>query len=418
MSNNKWSEQKIDELLSQVPKIQDTRSKDEVFNRLQQDARLSNLKPKKRKVWVPTAVGAAAILTLTILGATYLNSPQQAFDQMSKADEAPRSEEKMEAADASISETNESDSEGVANFKTSATEEESATETETMIAEVKQADLRMALYENDLQDQTAFRIGLSGDQANSVPVTIVISNQTIKEDFSDKTPTQLEMYQTYAPQIDETAIGFSEYHPYKGEFTTDGDSLIHILPPNHDYDWAPGTSTVYFTSLRDTFDEYTEIRFQNEDGSTVEFDQAGEPSKPMALSKGKNQQNYYLFTQADGKEFLTPNFGQSYETITEALEAMKEKPNDIYDTLIPRGINYEVKQEKDFVRIVFAEPLDLEAMDPKIAMHLIEGLLLTGASFEQNILLDNVVQSQWQGFDFTKPLPKPIGPNKMNLQSS
>ncbi|MET1013374.1 MAG: RNA polymerase subunit sigma, partial [Paenisporosarcina sp.] len=274
-----------------------------------------------------------------------------------------------------------------------------------------------AVYEEEVENHTVFQIGLAGNQANSVPVTILIPNNIIQNDFAGATPSQLDMYQQYAPQINEETLGFSEYHPYKGKFKTEGESLIHVLPKNHDYDLAGGAFGIYQTSLMDTFDEYKDIRFQNEDGSTVEFDQVGEPSKPLPLTKNKLMQNYYLFTSAEGKEYLTPNFGQTYKTITDALEAMKGNPNGIYTTLIPRGINFEIKEEDNLVRIHFTEPLDLETLDPKVAMYLIEGILLTGASFQQTIQMDNVIQSNWNGFDFTKPLPMPIGPNKMIYES-
>ena len=49
--------------------------------------------------------------------------------------------------------------------------------------------------------------------------------------------------------------------------------------------------------LQDTFYGFKEIRFENEDGTPVEFDQVGEPSKPMKLTSGINYYNYYLFKQ-------------------------------------------------------------------------------------------------------------------------
>ena len=92
MSNNKWSEQKIDQLLSQVPKLQDTRSKEEVLRRLQQDERLAEVSPMNRKRWIPPVVALAALITLTLLGATLINKPNNfmdsAFDSHSQSTES------------------------------------------------------------------------------------------------------------------------------------------------------------------------------------------------------------------------------------------------------------------------------------------------------------------------------------------
>ncbi len=411
MSQNNWNEQKIEQLLSQMPKPSDLRSKEDVFNRIQEEIDTSIIPKKKRKYWAPPAVGVAAMITLTLLGVTYINN-SSSNDEMAVQYDAKESASTNTGDSSTMIKMNEE-------AETSSEMSKLDNSNKESVISMGASDLEFskAVYEEDVQNYTPFQIGLAGDQANSVPVTILIPNEIIQKDFANNTPTQLEVYQQYAPLINEETLGFSEYHPYKGKFTTEEDSLIHVLPENHDYDLSSSPMEVYSSSLKYTFDEYKEIRFQNEDGSTVEFDQVGKPREPLTLTKDKLMQNYYLFISADGREFLSPSFGQSFETITEALEAMKTKPNDIYTTVIPRGVKYEIQEEDKVVRITFAEPIDLEAMDPKVATHLIEGILLTGASFQQFIQFENVVQSNWNGFDFTKPMPMPIGPNKMYYEN-
>ena len=74
----------------------------------------------------------------------------------------------------------------------------------------------------------------------------------------------------------------------------------------------------------------------------VEFDQVGEPSKPMKLTSGINHYNYYLFKQSDGQEYSIIKFSISYENLEEALQEMKVKPNDIYSCSYSRKLNFEV----------------------------------------------------------------------------
>lgn len=414
MSNDKWSERKIEELLSQAPKLQDTRSKDEVFRRLSEDPRLKAAEvPKKRMTWIPSAVAAAAIVTLGLLTATMLNQPNEsaemAKDQAAEVSMETSGDENTEDASMTMMKVEEAEeSEGTAESKQANSDNERAiTASDTTENQVT------AVYPHEVTDDvTIFRLGMAGDAANSVPVTFLIPNSQIADDFGDRKPTSLELYQTYAPRIDEEALGFTEYHPYKGSFSVQGDSLHHILPKDHAYDTASGTITVFFQSLSETFHDYSQIEFLNEDGTNVEFDQVGEPSKPMELGGAINHSAYYLFQQSNGTDYLTPNFGQSSISLSEALLQMKEKPNDVYESLIPEGVNFEVENEGDITRVVFSQPLDLEKMDAKTATHLIEGLLLTGASFGESIHLDNIVQPSWNGFDFTKPLPMPLGANE------
>ena len=416
MSNNKWSEQKIDELLIQAPKLQDTRSKDEVLKRLREDSRLMNepAPKKRRKIWVPSVVAIAAVLTLSLLTATMLNQPQEEKSQMASDS----------VEEASMESANDGSSDDAAMTMMKAQETDGAEERAQVTTENESSesvldstgDFASAVYPNEISDEvTIFRLGLAGDAANSVPVTFLIPKHQIVSDFGDESPTPLEIYQTYASRIDEEELGFSEYHPYKGSFSVAGDTLIHTLPKNHGYDTASGTFTVYLRTLLETFQGYSQIKFLNENGSIVEFDQVGEPSKPLEISDGINHNNYFLFKQSNGSEYLTPNFGQSFNSLSEALLQMKVKPNDIYQSLIPPDVNFEVEKEDDSTRVIFSKPLDMERMDVKSAMNMLEGMLLTGASFGEPLKLENVVQTNWNGFDFTQPLPIPLGANEVPL---
>jgi len=410
MSNNKWSEQKIDELLSQAPKLQDLRSKDEVFKRLSEDPRLNTTVSKKRRTWIPSAVAVAAIVTLCLFTATMLNQPKNQVAQ--------------DQSEASMDYSNEDSTEnGSIMMKT--VEPESTNESSDVMEEANTENERSeftlsstgnqvsAVYANEVTDDvTIFRLGMSGDAANSVPLTFLIPNSQIKVDFGDQKPTPLELYKTYASRIDEQSLGFTEYHPYKGSFSVEGNSLLHYLPKDHAYDTASGTITVFFQSLSETFHDYSQIEFLNEDGTNVEFDQVGEPSKPMKLNSGVNHSSYFLYQQSNGSEYLTPNFGLTSDSLPEALNQMKLKPNDVYASVIPKEVDFEVREDRDSTRVIFIKPLDFEQMDVKTASYMIEGLLLTGASFGEAIQLENVVQSNWNGFDFTQPLPVPVGANE------
>ena len=160
------------------------------------------------------------------------------------------------------------------------------------------------------------------------------------------------MYEKYASRIDEEALGFTEYHPYQGKLTLNGDIITHTLPKGHGYDIASGTMATYIHTLQDTFYGFKEIRFENEDGTVLEFDQVGEPSKPMELRSGKNFYNYYLFEQGNGMELLSSNFAKTYDSLEEALQDMKVKPNDIYSTLIPKDINFELVEENGLAKVL------------------------------------------------------------------
>ena len=91
---------------------------------------------------------------------------------------------------------------------------------------------------------------------------------------------------------------------------------------------------------------------------------------------------------------------------------MRNKNDDLYVPVVPENITYTVKEVAEGVIVTFDEPLDLTTMDTVRATQMIEAMMLTAASFDQQIRLDNVVQENWEGFDLKKFLPKPVGANK------
>ncbi|MFP5303931.1 hypothetical protein R2R70_22390, partial [Cobetia sp. SIMBA_158] len=80
------------------------------------------------------------------------------------------------------------------------------------------------------EGKTIFQLGLASDAADSVPVTVLIPNERIIKDFGKNKPTGVELYNYYAPLFDESAIGFSEYHPYVGKITEQNQQVVHTLP--------------------------------------------------------------------------------------------------------------------------------------------------------------------------------------------
>ena len=47
------------------------------------------------------------------------------------------------------------------------------------------------------------------------------------------------------------------------------------------------------------------------------------------------------------------------------------------------------------------------------ANQLIDGIVLTAASFDRQIQFENISQVEWNGFNLNEPLPIPVGPNVM-----
>jgi len=426
MTHKPFDDEQLEHVLNNAPKLSDHRSKEDILNRLMADARLQDnihlqkaiqqpIEDEQTKQEVPIVkepatksklrnmqifMSVAAVFVLTILvGSMLKNNQVEQKDQPSTAETAQYSTMQEDRA-----------------AKEAATQDEML-DSKSIVAEHERIlSLRTSVYEEDVKDAVVFRIGLAGRDAESVPMTYVIPNERVATDFGGEKPSTLQMYEKYAPQIDEEAKGFTEYHPYKGELKEKDDKLIHVLPKENDYDVASATVNEYKGTLEDTFSgsEYTEVEIQNEDGTPYAFSQEGEPSQAMSLTNAKNY-NYYLYQDTNGAEYLSADFRQTFATVTEALTQMKNQNDDVYLSVVPENVTYTVKEQAEGVVVTFDIPLDLTSMEPVRATQLVEAMMLTAASFNQQLLLDNVVQESWEGFDLRGYLPKPVGPNKQYM---
>lgn len=404
MTHKNWNDDKIENLLSDMPDVSDNRPMSEILARLKQDERLMNTPHRKKsKKWLPALVAVAALLVIGLMVPSMLGKNEVSMKDQSAENKLMKSED----ADSSASGAklgNESDDEmGM----------ETMDRSSTVMAAETGGTPRFAVYSKDVIDSTLFHIGLASDHASSVPITFTIPNSQIKEDFGFLEPTSYDLYKMYAERLDESALGFQEYHPYKGDIAADNHVIIHKLPQGHGYDIASASLEVYLDSLQDTFYGYREVQFEKEDGTATIFSEVGQPNTPLVLKSGRNHVNYYMFEQQDGQQFLSSNFSQPQPSLNEALQQMKVKPNDVFQPVIPSAIDFEVKANDKLTTINFTQPLDLSAMEPEKAMQMVEGMLLTAANFGEQLEFGNVVQQEWNGFNFSQPLPVPVGSNPL-----
>lgn len=398
MGNTKWNEEDIEKRLRDMQVVEDKRSKEEVLQRLKNDSRLSEQQQPRRKFsrskWPPVFVSLAAILLLTIIASTFL--PQSDEVSLDKAITE-------EATDSMDTESNE---------EMQATSESS----DDMSTLMKQAPapLSYAAYPEDATDHTVFHIGLATDQATIVPVTFLLANEAMPEGLGE-TPDSVALYNEYAGSLDEESLGFAEYHPYKALLSSADKTVQMKFSTDHSYDKSSATLEMLNLSVQDTFRDFDEVEFLQEDGSLMTFDQVGEVKDPIRLNGDASHQAYYKFMKSDGEIMLSTNFGKTSETVERALNDMKATPNDVYSTVIPKTIDFTVMDEKDIVQVEFTEVLDLDNLESDEAMRLIEGILLTAASFDKQVQFEKIVQDQWNRFDFTQPVEKPLGANPKYL---
>lgn len=391
MPHDNWDDEHIENLLRDFPAIRDDRPKEEVYRRLAQKEPVR----KRQKQWLPLLVAALAFITIGILVASILNQ--------NGMDSAHNEQSTENGADQSAASTADS-----AEDRTLQEENAATGDAETSIMESEDAGAaRISIYDEDLEGHTLFTIGVT-ENAFVIPLSFLIPDAQIMEDFGKENPNTVELYNQYASQIDEQALGFDEYHPYVGRIAMGPEGAEHTLPSDHQYDLASASIGVYTSTLQETFRDAGQVAILNEDGSPVEFNGMG-PMEPV-VTDVKNVA-FYAFTTAAGETYLAPGYGMPFETATEAFQAMKDSPNDFQKSTLPKDIAFSVTETDELVQIEFQSPFDFSSMEEMDAQRMIESFAMTAKSYGKLVQLANTEQPQWLGYDFTMPLKTPVATN-------
>ncbi|MEK4424728.1 hypothetical protein [Solibacillus sp. FSL K6-1523] len=396
-----WDENQIEKLLEKAPKITDERSKDEVLQRLKESAVFDShtekqpIKMKKKMSWKPLIASIASLFVLVFIASTFMGN-------------APEISLPSDTEDAQLEDTSSHEPATTRMMESHSVDMENDTLSPKMAA----TPIQTVVNEQQLQGFTLFTIGLAGDDAESVPVSFLIPNEIVERQLGTKTPTKLQLYQEFAPFIEEQSLGFKEYHPIKGSFTEKGDDLVHQLPDDHTYDIGSAALSNYVGALIDTFGEsYNRVLLTNAEGTQMTLNHMGEINNPIELTGKMTHYNYFSYQMRDGSTYLSPNFRMSFSNVKDALLNMTTEANDIFHTAILPDVSFQVKVKKNIVIVTFDELLDLENYDSTQAMRMIEGILLTAASFNKEVKFEQIKQQDWGGFHFSKPLPKPVAAN-------
>lgn len=388
MPNDKWNDEKIESLLRDFPKIQDKRPKADVYKRLSHQEQ----SPRQPKRWLPLLVAIVAFLSISVLVVSLLQ--QNGTDSSSSGNDSGDAESTMATDEAQPDQAEQAQGAG--------NESEGAASLATKDPEAQ----RSAVYGSELEDARVLRMGLAYN-GYVVPISFVIPEQLT----DTAQPDAVGLYETFASQIDESALGFDEYHPYEGELEQNGSTVSHFLPDGHSYDQGSASTLLYLSSLEETFMDQREIRVLDDDGEAAQLSHIGtvEPFVP-----GEQGQSFYLLATSTGGWHLAPAYGMSPENVEAALMALQQSPNDDYQSPVPEEINYSVEVNGTSADVIFEEQVDLNALDEVEAMQMIESMALTAQSYGSSLTLSNTAQAEWAGFDFSGNLDLPVSPNRID----
>lgn len=397
MSKKYFTEEELEGLLRDMPKISDHRHRDEIYRSVQERMHEEKNEIKRKRIFWPALASLAATLILIVLGSSLLSRE----DHLTHLWQNQKSQERI-----TITQDKEEMAPGAGGGATIVEER-----LEIFDSQVMEAN-RTAIYQESLTDEEmAITLNIPDRSfQNIIPVSVIVQKENEK--------TWLDHYLEISAQIDEEELGLADYYPLQGTLTLEGDDALKLnLATDNPYTVGTTSEEMFFRGL-DAFRHQgiKEIRLFVDDRPGLDLHHEVEPLTVYSIAP-YGRTGYWLY-ETERQTFLTPG-PSNYKTVTETLVDMK---NDIATheliASIPERIQFKVEEEGPrTLTIRFSEDIILSE-EPEM-MYMIEAILLTAKEFGYNeVRFININgNTDLFGWDFTKTIKVPVAPNRLQLMN-
>ncbi|PAE43811.1 GerMN domain-containing protein [Bacillus sp. 7884-1] len=383
MKKSEWSDKQLEELLRQMPKIEDHRNPRDIYQNL-------SIKKRKKSAWlIPGFAAIAALLLFFILIPRFIDGTQS-FD--SAKQEESSSQEKISIADDKSSILNKEE-DGL-----------SGSEAKMMMTEMN----KTAIYDDEVENGKVITYWIPDSQAQIlVPVSIVVP--------PDDNKNWLTIFTESMGLLKEEEWGLTDFYPLNATFELDeiNNTVIVDVPSDHKYgDGSTGEMT-FLDILQKTIASNSQInniilRTNGQPG--IEFGNYGEMDKLDVNREGKHG---YFFYTPDGLEttYLVPSTN-TFQDINAALEAMKtdQAEGSLASSI---GPSFQIKEFsiQDNKLIINMDGSTLMENTPA-TVYSFEAILLTAKDFGiETIMVVNAPIKLLGPFDLSKEVKVPLAPN-------
>lgn len=397
MKKSEWTEEQLENLLKQLPKINDHRNPQDIYQNIS-----TKINKHKRTRWVFSSVATAAALLLIFILFPSINH-DKTTDQMIK--NSASSQEAVEKRDMSLKQKAESPEEKTNIATKSFSEDRKKLNEESTPIEAT------AVYANDVTNKDVLTYAIpDNDVQNIVPITVLV----------DKDPNKkwLTQYVDTMKQLQEEAWGLKEFYPLNGEISYgDSEDIVMIkLPKNHSYGVGSASDKAFTEALTQSFhaQNIKKIKFFTEKKVGVDLGNMG-TIEELIVKPSKQHAYFILHSSNKSKPYLVPSVIQ-FKSIGDAIIAMKKEIEE-YKLMpsIPAEINLEIANISDNVNkgiltVAFDKNTILSNSEQMIYM--IESILLTAKEFDfKAVKFENAGINKIGPFKMTDAIQVPIAPN-------
>ncbi|MDQ0197457.1 hypothetical protein [Neobacillus ginsengisoli] len=397
MKRSEWSDKQLEELLRQLPNIQDHRNPRDIYQNL-------SLKKRNYRLLLPGIATAAVLVIILILAPKLMSGPQYSSDQAGK--EQYTVDKKF-----SLSEKNKDLTKESKQDSTSKSTEKSIPKMSKLM--VASTGLKTAVYDEEVGNGTVLTYWIPDPQAQ-----ILIPVSTIIHGHKDK--SWLTLFTENMAGLTEKDWGLSDYYPVNATFKLDDkeNSVVVDVPANNPY-MQGETSVINFVNVikKDVSSnsKVRKIKLSTNGQPGIQLGQYGE-KKELNIETDKN--HAYLFYIPVGKDIplLAPSLNM-FKDIKSALEAMKTGQPEIgLKASLNQAFQLKYTAIKDGTLFVTIDKNTKMEDNPNV-IYSLEALLLTAKEFGVNMVkVENAPINQVGRFDLTKKIKVPVAPNLRNIQ--
>ncbi|WP_148358737.1 GerMN domain-containing protein [Peribacillus simplex] len=407
MRRTRWKENEIEDMLRELPKLKDDRTKAEVFARIHEN--------KRKKHWIPLIAGVASLFLMVVLASSIIIDKKGTTSQEGSGSSGKLSisENKemadLEQQDASNKENPSEDKQYNQEFSSKQAEIESKDKVSEMEPRKrgKEKTFAQAIYQDDLKNASIITMGVPDDQMNFiVPISIKLKHY----DESDT----LNQLVNQMSEIDEEQYGLSDYFPLDIKISQGND----MTTANIDFQEKSqllDEDTLFLHSMEETL-SYTNIEkmtFSTGGKQGAMFAHAGY-LKGEDIPHQKNRT--YLLYQRDktSPRFLVPS-NMGYQDFEEALQAGKgEADIEGISPAIPHDLKWErISSDGDLVIIQLSDQAAIENNEE--SLQALEAILFIAKDFGfEKVKFENAPIEEVGQLNLTEDILVPKAPNQVN----
>jgi hypothetical protein len=388
MKKSGWSDNELEELLRQMPKLKDHRDPRDIYQSLSLKAR-----KRKQRAWiVPSIASAAAAILLFIL------APQVWQLVIQDSSDEPKSE---------VNIAQEDDSEQF-NMAKIAPNVEGTKESITgdMGISMTAMSVETAVYDDNLVEQEVITYSIPDQNAQIlVPVSIIVPKDG---------KSWLDHYIEYQAHLTEEQWGLSEYYPLNATLTMVDEKTLNVdVNEGHSYMAGSTSEGQFLGTMQGLLQNYNldKITFSTNGKPGIE---GGNTGRLETLPKENLKRSYFVFQPNNqNAPFIVPGI-ETFTDIQSALSSMKVG-NEGYglQPSLPADFNFEIDSSSEdvlMIRMADGYPFTEEAKN----IHAIEAILLTAKEFGYKaVKFDNTSVIQIGSFNLQNEIKVPVAPNKV-----